>query len=85
MKKVSEYREHARECRSIAAKMPNNEHRDQLLAMADTWDQLASERERKLRLLDSLSSTDPDVDDASEEPVSGRIAGASLPPSSAQP
>lgn len=46
MKKASEYRHHADECRTLAAKMENGEHRDQLLGMAATWEQLARERER---------------------------------------
>jgi len=43
MRKVSEYREHAVECRQLAAAM-DGEHRRQLLDMADTWEQLAVER-----------------------------------------
>ncbi len=50
MKKVSEYRQHANECRALAANMSNHEQRDQLLKMADTWDRLAEERERSMRL-----------------------------------
>jgi hypothetical protein len=44
MKKASEYREHAAECRQLAATM-DGEHQRQLLEMADTWEQLAHERE----------------------------------------
>lgn len=44
MKKASEYREHAVECRQLAATM-DGEHQRQLLEMADTWEQLARERE----------------------------------------
>lgn len=43
MKKVSEYREHARECRALAAGM-DGERRAQLLDMAATWDRLGDER-----------------------------------------
>ena len=49
MKKASEYRQHAAECRSLAAGMPNDEQRDQLNAMAETWDRLAEERERSVQ------------------------------------
>jgi len=44
MKKASEYRQHADECRQLAARMEVGEHRDQLLEMAATWDRLADER-----------------------------------------
>ena len=50
MKKSAEYRQHAVECRALAATMPGDEQREQLLAMAATWDRLADERERALKL-----------------------------------
>lgn len=50
MQKVSEYREHARECRKLASMMREPEGRAQLLHMADSWDLLAEERERLVRL-----------------------------------
>jgi hypothetical protein len=49
MKKMSEYRQHATECRNLAASMLAEEHREQLLAMAVTWERMAEERERALR------------------------------------
>lgn len=45
MKKASEYRQHAVECRQLAAAM-SGEQRDQLLEMAATWDRLAEDRSR---------------------------------------
>jgi hypothetical protein len=54
MKKVSEYREHAEECRTLARRSKTPEDRDMLLNMAATWDSLAEERtkaaERQQRL-----------------------------------
>jgi hypothetical protein len=44
MKKASEYRQHAEECRALARTMQDTEQRNQLLAMAETWDKLAVER-----------------------------------------
>jgi hypothetical protein len=44
MKKASEYRQHARECRELAAKMGGKEGREQLLSMAEHWDRLAQDR-----------------------------------------
>ena len=43
MKKASEYRQHAIECRQLASGM-EGEQRTQLLEMASTWDRLAAER-----------------------------------------
>ena len=49
MKKASEYRQHAEECRQLAARMDVGEHRDQLLEMAATWERLADERSELIR------------------------------------
>ena len=45
MKKASDYRKHAEECRALAKGMKLAEQRDQLLAMAQTWDHLAEQRD----------------------------------------
>ena len=44
MKKASEYREHAEECRTLARRSKSAADRDMLLNMAATWDSLAEER-----------------------------------------
>jgi hypothetical protein len=44
MKKASEYREHAAECRALAAQMSSHEQREQLLEMARHWERLAKDR-----------------------------------------
>ena len=49
MKKASEYRQHAAECRVLASRMEQGEHRNQLLEMAATWDGLASDRSELVR------------------------------------
>lgn len=49
MKKASEYREHARECRELAALMVKPKNREQLLRMAAHWEQLAEDGERLVR------------------------------------
>ena len=49
MKKASEYRQHAEECRALARSMPVGKDRDQLLEMAATWDNLAAERAKLVR------------------------------------
>ena len=48
MKKLAEYELHAAECREMAARTSTPSHRQQLINMAETWDQLAETRRRKL-------------------------------------
>jgi len=56
MKKASEYRQHAQECRELAKHMPAGDQREQLLKMAETWDKLALERQRIAGRLDEPGS-----------------------------
>jgi hypothetical protein len=49
MKKASEYRAHARECRELAAKMDRVSDRELLQAMAAHWEQLARDRDDLIR------------------------------------
>lgn len=44
MKKASEYREHAQECRLLAAGMESDDQRTLMLQMAEHWDKLAVDR-----------------------------------------
>jgi hypothetical protein len=46
MKKASEYRDHARECRKLAQGM-RDAKREQTLALAEVWDKLAADREER--------------------------------------
>jgi sirohydrochlorin ferrochelatase len=46
MKKTAEYQRHAEECRILARGAQNPQQRAQLVKMAETWEQLASERQR---------------------------------------
>ena len=48
MRKVSEYEEHAKQCRLMATDMRDAQHKQQLQAMADTWEMLAEERRKQL-------------------------------------
>ncbi len=49
MKKASEYRQHAEQCRALARSMPAGKDRDEVLEMAATWDTLATERSRLIQ------------------------------------
>ena len=44
MRKVSEYRQHAKECRGLANQSRLPEHRQMLLNIAATWELLANDR-----------------------------------------
>jgi hypothetical protein len=48
LKKLHEYLEHAAECRDMARTVSAAGHRDQLIQMAETWEQLAAARKRKM-------------------------------------
>jgi hypothetical protein len=48
MRKLSEYQDHATECRQMATKMRDPVHRKQLEDMAEAWAMLARERKKKL-------------------------------------
>jgi hypothetical protein len=45
VKKSSDYRKHAEECRALAKGMKHAGQREQLLAMAKTWERLAEQRD----------------------------------------
>ena len=49
MNKKEDYLKNARECRGLARHMVSGEQRDQLLKMAETWEVLASQRDRRQR------------------------------------
>jgi hypothetical protein len=63
MKKASEYRQYAIECRTLATSATSDEHRQMLLKMAETWDSLGWRREarmaqkQRLRELDDAMTT----------------------------
>jgi hypothetical protein len=57
MKKASEYRAHAAECRTLAA-MPSPEHCAMLLKMAETWKTLANDREEQIARKERIEALD---------------------------
>ena len=46
--KIADYRKHAEECRRLAKRAGLPHIRDELLKMADSWDNLAEGREKQL-------------------------------------
>lgn len=71
MKKASEYRAHARECRELAAQMDIPAQRDQMLAMAAHWDQLARDRAELIRKHPELASDGERDEEAASTPPFG--------------
>jgi hypothetical protein len=55
LKKISEYYEHARECRELARSSVTEEHRASLENMARTWEGLARDREARIQRLQRLA------------------------------
>jgi chromosome segregation ATPase len=49
MKKASEYRDHAEECRRMASAVANEDHKTALIQMAEAWETLARDRIEHLR------------------------------------
>jgi hypothetical protein len=58
LKKAREYAHHGHECRVLARNAQSEDHRVQLLAMAEIWDRLSSDRARLLRQHPSLKRRD---------------------------
>ena len=48
MKKAAQYRQHAEECRTLAARTSDPEHKKMLMEMAETWNGLAKQRAEKI-------------------------------------
>jgi hypothetical protein len=47
MDKAQQFREHAETCRRLASGMDRGDYRDQLLTMAESWEDLAKDRARR--------------------------------------
>ena len=58
VKKASEYRRHAEECRALANTTRAGPQKDQLLEMATTWEKLAAERSAFVRRHPELAIED---------------------------
>jgi hypothetical protein len=63
VKKASEYRQHAEECRALARQV-QGEQREQLLEMARTWEKLAEERSDLVRRHPELAMTGEQQEEA---------------------
>lgn len=61
MKQASDYRQHADECRALAATMKVDEHREQLLKMAEMWERLLEDRFDFARGRSERNEADPEL------------------------
>lgn len=61
MRKITDYRNHAEECRKLAAGA-SEEKRTALIEMAKTWDMLADERERALEQKERIQALGEDIE-----------------------
>jgi hypothetical protein len=77
MKKASEYRKHAEECRALARGV-QGEKKTQLLEMAATWDSLAQERSAWAQRHPDLALSD---EEAEENARAGRPYNGATDPS----
>lgn len=73
MKQAADYRHHADECRALAATMTLDEHREQLLRMAEMWERLLEDRSKAARARSERG--EPPRELGESEPPSG-LAGA---------
>ena len=60
MKDASNYRQNAEQCRAIARTLSDATQRQQLLSMAEAWDDLAAERESSKHAQQPALVADPD-------------------------
>jgi hypothetical protein len=56
MRKIEDYKKHADECRAMARRTTVADQRELLLNMAQTWESLATERERETHLRESIQT-----------------------------
>lgn len=61
MKKASEYRQYATECRTLATSATSDDQRRMLLRMAETWDNLGNLREARMAQKRRLKELDDAV------------------------
>lgn len=76
MKKASEYRQHARECRELATSMPSADQREQLLMMAEHWEKLAADRITLIQRHPELAHTGEREEERSWRAASGHARGS---------
>jgi hypothetical protein len=58
MKKIEDYRQHAEECRQLAARARSEDERLMLEKMADTWESLAKAREVQIARAERMKKLD---------------------------
>lgn len=70
MKKASEYRAHAHECRELAKKMKIPEQREYLIQMAADWEEMATYRTGLIALHPELAKEGEHEEESKSPPSS---------------
>lgn len=80
MKAIQEYLQHAAECRELAARARTADDREMILKMAETWEELATNREKMLRTLaladQALDTAGPKSDNLEWSPPHDQVSPA---------
>ncbi|MDI6624957.1 MAG: hypothetical protein QME55_09525 [Brevundimonas sp.] len=71
MKKASEYRAHAGECRRLATRMKDDSQRDYLLQMAEDWEEMARYRVGLISLHPELAKQGETEEEGLPPPIEG--------------
>jgi hypothetical protein len=67
VRKIEDYKKHADECRMMAARASSEEHRQMLLHMVETWENLAKDRTEQIARQARMTMID--ADPAEESPA----------------
>jgi hypothetical protein len=59
MRKASEYYQRAQECRGLASRASDPDHKSMLASMAETWETLAQQREALLARKARIAALEP--------------------------
>ena len=71
MKKASEYRRHAAECRQMIGSATTDEQKAMLENMAKTWDALADDRKRRLMQSQRIAELEAPKENGTRAPDAG--------------
>ena len=66
MKKASDYRRHAQECRELLSTVTGEEQKAALEKMASTWESLAADRERRMEQTKRIAQIETPADRSEE-------------------
>jgi hypothetical protein len=80
MTKAEEYKKHAQSCRAMARVISNQEHRQGLIKMAETWESLAADRIAQIERQKRVDVLDGDHAESAVFAVRSAEVSDQLPP-----